>query len=216
MNKIFSLILILLKYSLQTLALYHNKKRKNWPIRGSTRVPKHALTRVVWPLESSIAFEIGTYVYLKRVLFPYKYSYRMETWATFTTYLKQTEEEAEEQGVAGIRVMSSLSEKMATRREEGEIVDCLSTINIINHPCQRSGNLYAHVICNARYRVFIKYCVFYLKFCDFSELCQFCCSAGFLPAGGQNFSRDTPDLPPTWSGSKKSGVFELARASSMS
>ena len=32
------------------------------------------------------------------------------------------------------------------------------------------------------YRVFIKYCVFSLKFCDFSELCQFCYSAGFLPA----------------------------------
>ena len=33
------------------------------------------------------------------------------------------------------------------------------------------------------YRVFIKYCVFSLKFCDFSELCQFwCCSAGVLPA----------------------------------
>ena len=32
------------------------------------------------------------------------------------------------------------------------------------------------------YRVFIKYCVFSLKFWDFSELCQFCCSAGFLPA----------------------------------
>ena len=32
------------------------------------------------------------------------------------------------------------------------------------------------------YRVFIKICVFSLKFCDFSELCQFCCSAGFLPA----------------------------------
>ena len=32
------------------------------------------------------------------------------------------------------------------------------------------------------YKVFIKYCVFSLKFCDFSELCQFCCSAGFLPA----------------------------------
>ena len=32
------------------------------------------------------------------------------------------------------------------------------------------------------YRVFIKYRVFSLKFCDFSELCQFCCSAGFLPA----------------------------------
>ena len=33
-----------------------------------------------------------------------------------------------------------------------------------------------------RYRVFIKYCVFSLKFGDFSELWQFCCSAGFLPA----------------------------------
>ena len=32
------------------------------------------------------------------------------------------------------------------------------------------------------YRVFIKNCVFSLEFCDFSELCQFCCSAGFLPA----------------------------------
>ena len=32
------------------------------------------------------------------------------------------------------------------------------------------------------YRVFIKYCVFSLTFCDFSELCQFCCSAGVLPA----------------------------------
>ena len=32
------------------------------------------------------------------------------------------------------------------------------------------------------YRVFIKYCVFSFKFCDFSELCQLCCSAGFLPA----------------------------------
>ena len=30
--------------------------------------------------------------------------------------------------------------------------------------------------------MFIKYCVFALKFCDFSELCQFYCSAGFLPA----------------------------------
>ena len=33
------------------------------------------------------------------------------------------------------------------------------------------------------YRVFIEYCVFSLKFCDFSELCQFCCSlVCFLPA----------------------------------
>ena len=32
------------------------------------------------------------------------------------------------------------------------------------------------------YRVFINYCVFSLKFCDFSELCQFCCRAGALPA----------------------------------
>ena len=31
-----------------------------------------------------------------------------------------------------------------------------------------------------RYRVFLKYCVFSLKCCDFSELCQFCCSAGVL------------------------------------
>ena len=34
----------------------------------------------------------------------------------------------------------------------------------------------------ACYRVFIKYCIFSLKCCDFSELCQFCFSAGFLPA----------------------------------
>ena len=32
------------------------------------------------------------------------------------------------------------------------------------------------------YRVFIKYCVFSLKCCDFSELCQSCCSAGVRPA----------------------------------
>ena len=32
------------------------------------------------------------------------------------------------------------------------------------------------------YRVFNKYCVFSLKYCDFSELRQFCCRAGFLPA----------------------------------
>ena len=30
--------------------------------------------------------------------------------------------------------------------------------------------------------MFIKYCVFSLKFKDFFELCQFCCSAGVLPA----------------------------------
>ena len=33
-----------------------------------------------------------------------------------------------------------------------------------------------------KYRVFINYCVFSLKFGNFSELCQFCCSAGVLPA----------------------------------
>ena len=32
------------------------------------------------------------------------------------------------------------------------------------------------------FRVFIKYCVFSLKCCVFSELCQFCCSAGVLPS----------------------------------
>ena len=32
------------------------------------------------------------------------------------------------------------------------------------------------------YRVFIKFCVYSLKFCDFSELCQFCCSVGVLSA----------------------------------
>ena len=31
-----------------------------------------------------------------------------------------------------------------------------------------------------KYRVFIKYCGFSLKFSDFSELCKFCCSAGVL------------------------------------
>ena len=30
--------------------------------------------------------------------------------------------------------------------------------------------------------MFIKYCVFSLKFCDFPELCSFCCSASVLPA----------------------------------
>ena len=36
-----------------------------------------------------------------------------------------------------------------------------------------------------KYRVFIKYCVFSLKCCDFSELCQFFSSAGFLPRGNK-------------------------------
>ena len=36
--------------------------------------------------------------------------------------------------------------------------------------------------CICMYRVFMKYCVFSLVFCDFSELNKFCCSAGVLPA----------------------------------
>ena len=42
--------------------------------------------------------------------------------------------------------------------------------------------IYCVVLKNLKYRVFIKYCVFSLKFFDFSELCQFCCCAGVLPA----------------------------------
>ena len=38
----------------------------------------------------------------------------------------------------------------------------------------------AAVSTNGIYRVFIKYCVFSFKCCDFSELCQFCCSAGVV------------------------------------
>ena len=44
------------------------------------------------------------------------------------------------------------------------------------------NNLFGAYPRSSNYRMFIKYCVFSLKFCDFSELCQFCCSAGFLPA----------------------------------
>ena len=40
-----------------------------------------------------------------------------------------------------------------------------------------AGNL-TIIISQYIYRVFIKYCVFSLQFFDFSELCQFCCSAG--------------------------------------
>ena len=36
------------------------------------------------------------------------------------------------------------------------------------------------IINHIYYRVFIKYCVFSLKFFEFSELCQVCCSAGVL------------------------------------
>ena len=44
-------------------------------------------------------------------------------------------------------------------------------------------DVYEKVNCvSVIYRVFIKYCVFSLKFCDFSELCQYCCSTGVLPA----------------------------------
>ena len=42
--------------------------------------------------------------------------------------------------------------------------------------------LAAIILDAVRYRVFIKFCVFSLKLCYFSEHCQFCCSAGFLPA----------------------------------
>ena len=35
------------------------------------------------------------------------------------------------------------------------------------------------------YRVLIKYCVFSLQFCDFSELFKICCSAGVLPLPGE-------------------------------
>ena len=41
-------------------------------------------------------------------------------------------------------------------------------------------NLYVSIKQICMYRLFIKYCVFSIKFCDFSELCQFCCSAGVL------------------------------------
>ena len=44
------------------------------------------------------------------------------------------------------------------------------------------GDVYSVGPSKIRYRVFIKYCVFSLKCCDFSELCQFCCSTGVLPA----------------------------------
>ena len=39
-----------------------------------------------------------------------------------------------------------------------------------------------HIKRQLTYRVFIKYCVFSLKCCDFSELCQFYCGAGVWPA----------------------------------
>ena len=42
--------------------------------------------------------------------------------------------------------------------------------------------VYQNQMLHVKYRVFIKYCVFSFTLCDFSELCQFCCSAGFLPA----------------------------------
>ena len=37
-------------------------------------------------------------------------------------------------------------------------------------------------ICTCMYRLFFNYCSFSLKCCDFSDLCQFCWSAGVLPA----------------------------------
>ena len=50
-----------------------------------------------------------------------------------------------------------------------------------------SGHSATHLILTFRgnflsYRVLINYCVFSLKFWNFSELCQFCCSADVLPA----------------------------------
>ena len=49
----------------------------------------------------------------------------------------------------------------------------------LSHPLLLHSCLFSTA--NSQYRVLIKYCVFSLKFCDFSELCQFCCSAGVLP-----------------------------------
>ena len=67
----------------------------------------------------------------------------------------------------------------ATRREAAHkqviITSALSCFKL-NKGAKNQNNL--KFIC----RVFIKYCVFSLKFCDFSELCQFCCRAGVLSA----------------------------------
>ena len=57
----------------------------------------------------------------------------------------------------------------------------LNINELINHHKQFIVLSVINVL-SVMYRVFIKYCVFSIKFCDFSELCQFCCSAGFLPA----------------------------------
>ena len=55
------------------------------------------------------------------------------------------------------------------------IVRCYYTITLVKNVCLSKVNTKC-------YRVLIKYCVFSLKFCDYSELYQFCCSAGVLPA----------------------------------
>ena len=53
------------------------------------------------------------------------------------------------------------------------MIFCFTYIHYYNFPCTYIPRMY---------KVFIKYCVFSLQFCDFSQLCQFCCSAGVLPA----------------------------------
>ena len=67
-----------------------------------------------------------------------------------------------------------------------EPIDSLVSIHVSFHVFGSNITccLYAHKSFWKRclYRVFIKYCVFTFKYCDFSELCQFCCSAGVLPA----------------------------------
>ena len=60
---------------------------------------------------------------------------------------------------------------------------CAMTLSYYLHMGRgRGGDQIFLDIYDARYRVFSKHCVFSLKFCDFPELCQFCCSAGVLPA----------------------------------
>ena len=74
-------------------------------------------------------------------------------------------------GSGGMRLTSKTNDFMsALIFEEEKRQFCLFTCVCIFD--------YVHIT----YRVFIKYYVFSLKFCDSSELCQLCCSACVLPA----------------------------------
>ena len=76
--------------------------------------------------------------------------------------------------------------KFLSAQEKNSLVPCLSFSLSLGAKEFTWGakKIYVQYVIRyeSSYRVFIKYCVFSWKCCDFCELCQFYCSAGVLPA----------------------------------